>query len=89
MKPVFCYKGLSGQLFVLGIRPLDLIILALAGFFLYAATNSLIAGGILLLAGYFIARKIRFRRDGAFSQTLHFVSTPSLLPVPHRLELKK
>ena len=88
MKSVFCYKGLSGRLFVLGIRPLDLITLVLAGFFLYAATNSLIAGGILLIVGYFVARKTRFRRDGVFFQTLRFISTPSFLPVPRKPESK-
>jgi len=88
MKPVFCYKGLSGRLFIFGIRPLDVVILLIAAFFIYALSNSLIAGAVFLISGYIIARKTRFRSDGILSLMYYFISVPFLLPVSNKPEYK-
>jgi len=88
MKPIFCYKGLSGKLFIFGIRPLDIVFLLIAAFFIYALSNSFIVAVVFMAVGYFIARKTRFRTDGALSVVYYFISTPPILPVPNKPEYK-
>ena len=86
MQEVNCFKGISNDLFVLGLKPGDIAIVFLSAVLLHGIVVSLLVDFIYLVAAYIVIRKMRFRPHKYFLSVIMFFIAPKEVPLPDQKE---